>query len=65
MRSEKHYWSEELKKVNPPTFDGEMMKSEDAEAWLLGMNKFFILQDYSKNMKAKITTLSLKGETNI
>jgi len=60
-----HYLLYELKKAKPPTFDGEMNKSEDAESWLLRMNKFFRLHDYSENMKSKITTLSLKGKTNI
>lgn len=42
-----------------------MTKSEDAEAWLHGMRKFYRLHDYSKNMKAKIATFSLKGKENI
>ena len=32
---------------------------------MIEMNKFFRLHDYSKNMKAKIATFSLKGKTNI
>jgi len=36
------YLLEEFKRVKPPTFDGEINKLEDAEAWLLGMNKLFI-----------------------
>jgi hypothetical protein len=27
----------EMRNIKPPTFDGENMKDEDAEAWLLGM----------------------------
>ena len=42
-----------------------MEKSQDAEAWLLGMKKFFMLHDYSENMKAKVATFSLKGKANI
>jgi len=42
-----------------------MKKLEDAEAWFPGTNKFLRLHDYSKNMKAKIATFSLKGKTNI
>ncbi len=42
-----------------------MKKSQDVEAWLFGMNIFFILHYYSKNMKARITTFSLKGKENI
>lgn len=59
------YLPEEFKKVNPPTFDGDMKKQEDAEAWLLGMKKFFKLHSYSENMKVKITTFRLKGKVDI
>lgn len=57
--------SDEFKKTKPPTFDGEMKKSRDAEAWLLGMNKFFRLHDYSENIKVRIDTFSLKGKVDI
>lgn len=59
-RSEKGYFLKEFK-----TFDGEMKKSEYAEAWLLGMKKFFKLHDYLENMKAKIANSSLKGKSYI
>ena len=52
-------------KEKPPTFYGEIKKSQDAEAWLLGMNKFFRLHDCSKNMKTNIVTFSLKGKEDI
>lgn len=42
-----------------------MKKSEDAEAWLLGMRKFFRLHDYSENMKVKVVTFNLKGNAYI
>ena len=59
------YFPEEFKKFNLPTFDGEMKKPKDAEAWFLGMKKFFKLHNYSEKMKAKIATLSLKGKEGI
>ena len=37
----------EMNKINPPTFDGEHKKEEDVETWLLGMRKYFQLQNYS------------------
>ena len=43
-----------FKKENPPTFDGNMKKEEDAKSWLLGMGNFFKIHDYSKNMKGHI-----------
>lgn len=52
---------DELKKGNPPTFNGELKKSEDVEAWLLGMKKYFKLHDYKENMKVRIFIFSLKG----
>lgn len=54
------YFTEELKKVKPPTFDGEMKKPENAKALLLGMKKFFRLHNYSEKIKANIATFSLK-----
>lgn len=56
---------EEFKKAKPPKFDGEMKKSEDAKAWLLGMKNFFRIHDYSENMEARISTFSLKVKANI
>lgn len=38
---------------------------EDAEAWILGMNKFFELHEYANNMKALIAIFSLKGKEDI
>jgi len=40
-RNEKKYFPDEFKKGKPLTFDGELEKLEDAEAWLFGMKKFF------------------------
>lgn len=64
-RSDMGYLIDEFKKSNPLTFDGEMSKSHHEEALLLGMNRFFWLHDYSKNMKAIIAMFSLKGKENI
>ena len=61
----KEYLPEEFKKVRPPTFDGDIKKLEDAQAWLLRMKKFFIFHSYSQNMKAKIATFNLKGKEDI
>jgi len=37
----------DLRKLKPPSFDGEHRKGEDFEAWLLEMRKYFKLHDYS------------------
>jgi len=63
--SDRGYLPDEFKKEKPPTFDGDMKKSYDAEVWFLGMRNFSRLHDYSENMKATITTFSLKGKADI
>ena len=35
---------DEFKKSNPPTFDGEVKNGQEAEAWLLGIKKYFQVQ---------------------
>lgn len=42
-----------------------MQNSQDVEAWLLGMNKFFRLRDFSEKMKARVATFSLKSKGDI
>ena len=37
----------EFKKARPPTFNGEVKTGQGAEAWLLGMRKYFQVQYYS------------------
>ena len=38
---------DEFKKARPPIFNGEINNGQEAEAWLLGMRKYFQVQDYS------------------
>lgn len=64
-RRDRGYFMDEFKKVNPPTFYGELKNPKDGEAWLLGMNNFFELHDYIENMKAKISIFNLKGKADI
>lgn len=54
-----------IKKSKPPTFDGELNKPKDVEAWLLGMKKFFELHEYTENMKVRIVIFNLKGKAYI
>ena len=58
-RSDRGYFPYEFKKEKPPTFDGDLKKPEDAEAWILGMNKFFELHEYTHNMKARVAIFNL------
>lgn len=55
----------ELNKARTPKFNGEIKKSEDVEAWFLGIEKLFRIDDYSKNMKLMVGTYSLKGKEKI
>ena len=35
----------EFMKAKPPTFDGEVKYGQEVETWLLGMRKYFQVQD--------------------
>ena len=37
----------EFKKINPPTFNGETKKGEEAVSWLSEMRKYFQIYNYS------------------
>jgi hypothetical protein len=52
----------EMNKINPPTFDGEHNKEEYVETWLLGMRKYFQLQNYSSHAEGRIAMYQLKGK---
>jgi hypothetical protein len=54
----------EMNKIKPPTFDGEH-KEEDVETWLLGMRKYFQLQNYSSHAEGRIAMYQLKGKASV
>lgn len=64
-RSDRGYFPNEFKKEKPPTFDRDVKKLEDSEAWILGMKKFFEFHEYIYNMKAIIAIFSLRGKEDI
>jgi hypothetical protein len=41
QKTSKSHKFEEFRKAKPPSFDGEIKKGEEAEAWLLGIKKIF------------------------
>lgn len=47
----------EFWKIRPPTYDGE--KKEATKAWLLNMNHYFQVFDYTLELKAKLATYDL------
>ena len=64
----RHYHNhsrDEFKKARPPTFNGEVKTGQEVEAWLLGMRKYFQVQDYSRNMKARVSILNLTERASI
>jgi hypothetical protein len=56
---------EEFRKTKPPSFDGEIKKGEEAEAWLLGLKKYFRVHDFSENLKARVATFNLNIKSSI
>ena len=47
-RCYKNHSCDEFKKERPPTFNGEIKNGQEAEASVLGMRKYFQVQDYSE-----------------
>jgi hypothetical protein len=52
QKTSKSHKFEEFRKAKPPSFNGEIKKGEEAEAWLLGLKKYFRVHDFSENLKA-------------
>jgi hypothetical protein len=68
QKKQKNYKShkfEEFKKEKPPSFNGQIKKGEEAEAWLLGLKKYFRVHDFSENLKARVATFNLNGKASI
>ena len=64
----RHYQNrsrDEFKKARLPTFNGEIKNGKEAEAWILGMRKYFQVQDYSGNMKARVSIFNLTRRASI
>ena len=55
----------EFKNIKLTNFDGESNTGEEAEAWMLGINKYFQIYNYSSNMKVRMAIYNLKGRANI
>ena len=64
-KSSKGQKFKEFRKAKPPSFDGEIKKGEELEAWLLGLKKYFRVHDFSENMKARVATFNLNGKASI
>jgi hypothetical protein len=55
----------EMRKIKPPTFDGEHKKDEDPETWLLGIRKYFQLHNYYSHAEGIISMYQLKGKASM
>ena len=67
-KRKRHYQNhsrDKFKKARPPTFNGEIKNGQEAEAWLLGMRKYFQVQDYSGNIKARVAIFNLTSRESI
>ena len=64
-RHHRDHTRDEFEKAKPPIFDGEIKTGQEAKAWLLGIKKYFQVQDYSGNMKAKVAIFNLNGRASI
>jgi hypothetical protein len=65
QKHSKSHDPKEFKKSKPPSFNGDIEKGEEAEAWLLGLKKYFGVHDYSENLKALISIFNLNGKASI
>jgi hypothetical protein len=53
----------ELRKLNPPYFDGEREREDDDEVGLVGTRKYFQFHNYSSYLESRIATYHLHGKT--
>jgi hypothetical protein len=52
----------EPRKLKPLSFKGEREREDDAEAWFLGLKRYFQLHNYSSNLEDIISTYHLHGK---
>jgi hypothetical protein len=55
----------ELRKLKPPSFDGEIEWEDDVEAWFLGIGRYFQLHNYLSNLESRIATYHLHGKASM
>jgi hypothetical protein len=55
------FLTKEFKKARPPTFDGEINKGKDFEAWIFNLKKYFRVHNYLDNTNARILVFNLNG----
>ena len=50
-------------KIKPPTFDREV--EEVVEAWIINMNKYFQVNEYSSKLKVRLAIYQLRENANL
>jgi hypothetical protein len=55
----------EMSNLKPPSFEDEREREDDAEAWFLGLQRYFQLHNYSSNLEANISTYHLHRKVAI
>jgi hypothetical protein len=55
----------QLRKIKPPSFDGERESEDDVEACFLRLMRYFQLHNYSSNLKSIISTYHLHGKATM
>jgi len=63
MKKERIRLQGEFKKIKPPTFDGEV--EEDAEDWMINMNKYFQTYVYEDSLKARLAIYHVQGKATL
>lgn len=53
----------EFQKIKPPTLDGQA--EEVAESWLIIMNIYYQVYEYSSNIKSKLAIYQLREKTTL
>jgi hypothetical protein len=56
---------EEFKKDKLPSFNRDIEKGEEAEAWMIGLKNYFRVHDNSENLKDRIYIFNLNGKDSI
>ena len=51
--------------MRPPIFNGEIKNGQEYETLILGMRKYFQVQYYSRNMKARVAIFNLTRRESI
>jgi hypothetical protein len=64
-RNDRHILQGELRKIKPSHFNGEHIKGEEVDAWLLEMKKYLQLHDYPFIVEKTIATYHLQGKATV